>query len=246
PLMARLKGRADAVIGARSVNFGLAPGEILGLVGESGSGKSTVAKALVGLNPFEGSIVFDQRRITGRAAMDQTYRRDVQVIFQHPDSSLNPRQRIGDILARPLRLYGVDGDGGVKARIAGLLEDVQLPAEFAQRYPHQLSGGEKQRVAIARAFASRPRLVICDEITSALDVSIQAAIIKLLLSLRERYGTAYLFITHDLNLVRQIAHRVLVMYRGDLVETASSTELSRGPSHAYTRALLDAVPTPVG
>ncbi len=178
--------------------------------------------------------------------MDRAYRQAIQIVFQHPDSSLNPRQSIGEILARPFKLYGGAHDGSERDAVARILEEVQLPADFARRYPHQLSGGQKQRVAIARAFASRPKLVICDEITSSLDVSIQAQIVELLLSLRERFGTAYLFITHDLNLVRQIAHRVAVMYRGDVVETADVEALARGPAHPYTRALLEAVPTPVG
>ncbi len=243
----RLLGRPDATfVGAREVSLDLKPAEILGIVGESGSGKSTIARALVGLNPFEGAIRFEDRRITDASGMDRDYRRAVQIVFQHPDSSLNPRHSIGDILARPFRLYGLPRGKNEQEAVARLLEEVQLPADFARRYPHQLSGGQKQRVAIARAFASQPRLVICDEITSSLDVSIQAQIIELLLSLRERFGTAYLFITHDLNLVRQIAHRVAVMYRGDLVEVADIETLARGPAHPYTRALLDAVPTPVG
>jgi peptide/nickel transport system ATP-binding protein len=246
-LLGTLLRKPDATfIGAREVSLDVRPAEIVGIVGESGSGKSTLARALVGLNAFEGAIRFEGRRIQGADAMDRAYRQSVQIVFQHPDSSLNPRQRIGEILARPFRLYGPSQDGSERDAIARLLEEVQLPADFARRYPHQLSGGQKQRVAIARAFASRPKLVICDEITSSLDVSIQAQIIELLLSLRERSGTAYLFITHDLNLVRQVAHRVAVMYRGDLVEMADVETLARDPAHPYTRALLDAVPTPVG
>ena len=241
-----LRRRIAEVVGARAVSIAVRPGEILGIVGESGSGKSTIARALVGLNPFEGDIRFGGRVLRGLADMDREYRRAVQIVFQHPDSSLNPRQRIGEILARPLRLYGVPEGRSEAAAVKDLLEEVQLPADFAGRYPHQLSGGQKQRVAIARAFASRPQLVICDEITSSLDVSIQAQIIALLLSLRERFGTAYLFITHDLNLVRQIAHRVAVMYRGDLVEVSGVDALAQGRGEPYTRALLDAVPTPVG
>jgi len=241
-----LRRKHEAVIGARAVSLEVGPGEILGIVGESGSGKSTIARALVGLNPFEGAIRFGNQEIGGADAMGADYRRAVQIVFQHPDASLNPRHTIGDILARPLRLYGRPPGEREGEAIARLLDEVQLPAEFARRYPHQLSGGQKQRVAIARAFASNPRLVICDEITSSLDVSVQAQIVALLLSLRARFGTAYLFITHDLNLVRQIAHRIAVMYRGDLVELAGVDELARGARHAYTRALLDAVPTPVG
>jgi peptide/nickel transport system ATP-binding protein len=173
--------------------------------------------------------------------MDRTYRRAVQIIFQNPDASLNPHHRIGEILARPLHLFG-----GTQAEIPTLLEQVRLPADYARRWPHQLSGGEKQRVAIARAFAARPRLVICDEITASLDVSVQAAVIELLLDLRHRHGTAYMFITHDLNLVRQIAHRLAVMRDGELVDLLPIEALGSGREHAYTRALMDASPAPVG
>ena len=242
----RLFGRDRGTIGAREVSFSLGAGEVLGLVGESGSGKSTIARALVGLAPFEGGLTFDGRAISGRRAMDARYRRDVQIVFQHPDSSLNPRQKVATILARPLRLYATPAGEARPRAVARLLEQVGLPADFAGRYPHQLSGGQKQRVAIARAFASRPRLVICDEVTSALDVSVQASVIELLVELGRAHGTAFLFITHDLNLVRQIAHRVVVMYRGDVVETAPVARLAAEPRHDYTRALLAAVPRPAG
>ena len=230
-------GRRGA--GVRDVGFTLHAGEILGIVGESGSGKSTIARALVGLAPFTGSLRQGGRTLGGVRDMGRSYRQAVQIVFQHPDASLNPRHTVSEILSRPLALYGGAGPGA----IAGLLAEMQLPAAFADRYPHQLSGGEKQRVAIARAFAARPRLVICDEITSALDVSVQAQIIRLLLDLRARHGTGYVFITHDLNLVRQIAHRVAVMYRGEMVELSDIAALG---THAHTRSLLDAVPTPVG
>jgi peptide/nickel transport system ATP-binding protein len=246
--LSRLLGRAeDRVVGNRAVSLSIQPGEILGIVGESGSGKSTLAKALTGLNRFTGEIRFDGRRIGGPADMDKAYRRNVQIIFQHPDASLNPRQRIGEILSRPLALYGGGGGGGDRdAAVAQLLEQVRLPGDYAARFPHELSGGEKQRVAIARAFASNPRLVICDEITSALDVSVQASVVELLIDLQRRHGTAYLFITHDLNLVRQIAHRIAVMYRGELVELLDMETLRTGPRHAYTRQLIAAVPMPAG
>ncbi|MBI3706460.1 MAG: ABC transporter ATP-binding protein [Proteobacteria bacterium] len=246
-LIADLLGRSRRrVTGNREVNLSILPGEIMGVVGESGSGKSTLARALVGLNRYDGEVVFAGHRIVGVADMDRRYRRDVQIVFQHPDSSLNPRQRVGEILSRPLRLYGEGGAPGRDTLIAELLAQVRLSADFVRRYPHQLSGGEKQRVAIARAFASRPKLVICDEITSSLDVSVQAAVVELLIDLQRRYGTAYMFITHDLNLVRQIAHRVAVMYRGELVELLTIDELSAGPRHPYTRSLIDAVPAPAG
>jgi peptide/nickel transport system ATP-binding protein len=246
-LVAQLLRRAPArVTGARDVSFTVRPREILGIVGESGSGKSTIARAFTGLAPFDGELRFGGRTVHGAGDMDRLYRRDVQIVFQHPDASLNPRQRVGEILSRPMILYGDDDAAARRRRIGELLEQVQLPPAFARRFPHQLSGGEKQRVAIARAFASRPRLVICDEITSSLDVSVQAAVIELLLALQRQHGTAYLFITHDLNLVRQIAHRIAVMYRGDLVELVTIEELAAGPRHPYTRALMDAIPAPAG
>ena len=245
-LPALLGRRAADTVGARDVSLAIRPGEIVGLVGESGSGKSTIAKALIGINRFDGTIRFGEGRVASARDMDRAYRRAVQIVFQHPDSSLNPRHRVGRILARPLRLYGLGERGDLREAVAGLLDDVQLPRSYADRYPHQLSGGEKQRVAIARAFASRPALVICDEITSSLDVSVQAAIIRLLLGLRDRFGSAYLFITHDINLVRQIAHRIAVMYRGDIVEISEAGRIGGPESHAYTRALIEAVPTPVG
>jgi peptide/nickel transport system ATP-binding protein len=225
----------------RQVGLDIRAGEILGLVGESGSGKSSIARALTGLADFCGTIRLDGRDIGGAKGMNAVYRRAVQIIFQHPDSSLNPHQRVGEILSRPLKLFGGDVSG-----IAALLGQVRLPASYAGRWPHQLSGGEKQRVAIARAFAARPRLVICDEITAPLDVSVQAAIIDLLLALRAETGTAYLFITHDINLVRQIAHRVAVMRHGELVDVLPVEALSGDHVHPYTGELIAAVPVPVG
>lgn len=245
--LSRLFGKTDSrVVGNRKVSIEINAGEILGIVGESGSGKSTLAKALTGLHDFEGDVRLDGRPIKGVRAMGKAYRRDVQIIFQNPDSSLNPRQRIGEILSRPLKLYTSLSKAEQQKRIGEMLAQVRLPNEYVSRYPHQLSGGEKQRVAIARAFASRPKLVICDEITSALDVSVQASVVELLVELQRSYGTAYMFITHDLNLVRQIAHRVAVIYRGDLVDTFSMDCLEQPERHPYTRSLMDAVPTPIG
>ncbi|MCQ8781596.1 dipeptide ABC transporter ATP-binding protein [Mangrovibrevibacter kandeliae] len=235
---------ATARYGAEAVSFTIRPGELLGLVGESGSGKSTIAKAATGLVEFEGRFAFNGRRFDGRHAFGPSYRRHVQIVFQHPDGSLNPRQTIGGILSRPLKLYGIVPRQAVGRRVGELLEMVRLPADYASRYPHQLSGGEKQRVAIARAFAAEPKLVICDEITAALDVSVQATVARLLVDLQRDFGAACLFITHDLNLIRQLAHRIAVMQRGHLVDIFDAAEADAPDRHPYTRALLDAVPTP--
>jgi peptide/nickel transport system ATP-binding protein len=240
----RLFGRRR-VAGNRDISLALRAREILGVIGESGSGKSTLARALTGLVSFSGTISDGTRRIVAPRQMDRAYRERVQIVFQNPDSSLNPRQRVRDIIGRPLHLVGRD-----TADIPLLLEQVRLPAAYAARYPHELSGGEKQRVAIARAFASQPALVICDEITAALDVSVQRAIIELLLELRRTHGTAYMFITHDLNLVRQVAHRLAVMRHGALVDLLPIEALAPGADpaalHPYTRELIAATPTPVG
>lgn len=246
-LLDRLLGRSQQeVVGARDVTFAVREGEILGVVGESGSGKSTIARAIAGLNPFAGSISLTGRTVHARDDIDRAYRRQVQIIFQNPDGSLNPRQRVGDIIARPLKLYGLARPGEIGKRVGDLLEQVRLPRDFAARYPHQLSGGEKQRVAIARAFAAEPRVVLCDEITSSLDVSVQASVARLLVDLQARTGATCLFITHDINLVRQLAHRIVVMRRGELVDLFPVEECDAAERHPYTRSLLDAVPVAAG
>jgi peptide/nickel transport system ATP-binding protein len=242
--LASLLGRKrETVIAARSVDLDLRRGEVLGLVGESGSGKSTIAKALVGLQDFSGEIQLDDGRFGARRDFDRAYRREVQIVFQHPDASLNPRQRIGEILSRPLKLYRLARGAAIRSKVHELLALVSLPAEFALRYPHQLSGGEKQRVAIARAFAAEPRVVICDEITSSLDVSVQASIARLLVALQARSGTACLFISHDLNLVRQLAHRIAVIFRGDIVDLFDAASFAAQGRHPYTSSLAAAVTT---
>ena len=237
-----LEPKTVAQYGARHISFSVRPGELLGVVGESGSGKSTIAKAATGLHPFEGRIVFDGKVYDSARALDRAYRRQVQIVFQHPDGSLNPRETIGRILARPLRLYDLVPHAQITKRVAELLEMVLLPPEFASRYPHQLSGGQKQRVAIARAFAAEPRLVICDEITASLDVSVQATMARLLVDLQARSGAACIFITHDLNLVRQLAHRIVVMRNGAIVESFAAEDTEQTDRAPYTRELIDAVP----
>lgn len=243
--LARLLGSAGSPFyGAQDVGFDIRPGELLGLVGASGSGKSTMAQVISGLRDFQGEILFGGRSFRSRQDFDRAYRRDVQIVFQHPDASLNPQQTIGRILSRPLLLYGLTPPSRIAERVKELLEMVLLPPEFASRYPHQLSGGQKQRVAIARAFAAEPKLVICDEITAALDVSVQAAVARLLMDLQRKSDAACLFITHDLNLIRQLAHRIAVMQRGRLVDMFDVADSNSSNRHSYTRALLNAVPIP--
>ena len=231
-------------LGVQDVSLEVRKGELVGLVGESGSGKSTMAKLLSGLLDFDGTVHFGDRSYKRVGEIDRAYRRAVQIVFQHPDASLNPRQRVREILSRPLKLYDIVPPEQRAGRIAELLEQVRLPKEFADRFPHQLSGGEKQRVAIARAFAAEPELVICDEITASLDVSVQASVADLLVNLQQQTGTACLFITHDLNLVRQLAHRICVMHRGKLVDTFHRDDADKPDRAPYTRALLEAVPPP--
>jgi peptide/nickel transport system ATP-binding protein len=240
----RLLGAKPAFMGAREVSLGIRKGELLGLVGESGSGKSTMARVLSGLQDFDGRVRLGAASFDTRRQIDKAYRRAVQIVFQHPDASLNPRQRIGEILNRPLKLYDIVPKSERRARIAALLEQVRLPADFASRFPHELSGGEKQRVAIARAFAAEPEVVICDEITASLDVSVQASVARLLVDLQSKTGTACLFITHDLNLVRQLAHRICVMQHGALVDSFDRDDALAPDRHPYTQALLEAVPSP--
>ncbi|NGY05053.1 ABC transporter ATP-binding protein [Solimonas terrae] len=227
------------------INFNLRRGETLGVVGESGSGKSTLARALVGLQPIQaGSVRFEGRELKGLDKKDwRALRRDVQMVFQDPQASLNPRLKIGRSIGEPLKILCPElGRGERRARVHEMLEQVGLSAADAERYPREFSGGQCQRIAIARALIARPKLLICDEVVSALDVSVQAQIINLLRDLQRRFDLAILFIAHDLAVVRHISNRVLVMYFGKLMEQADRDVLFGAPRHPYTRALLAAMP----
>lgn len=226
------------------VDFQIRPGETLALVGESGSGKSSLARALVGLSPVaSGQARLQGQPLTGISRRElRRHRGALQLVFQDPYASLNPRLTIGETLAEPLLLHGKATRGNVDARVCELLSQVGLDPELRLRYPHEFSGGQRQRISIARALGVEPQLLLCDEVTSALDVSIQAQILELLRSVQQRLGLSYLFITHDLGVVRYIAHRVAVMYVGQIVELRDTESLFEAPAHPYTRALLSSVP----
>ncbi len=228
------------------VTLGVAAGRTLSVVGESGCGKTTLGRAVVGLlEPAAGTIVFDGRDVTGLArARPRELRRRAQIVFQNPDATLNPQKRVEATLRRPLELFGIAAGAERERRVSELLAAVQLPDAYRTRYPHELSGGEKQRVAIARAFAAEPDLIVCDEPLSALDVSVQAAILNLLVDLQRRSQTSYLFISHDLSVVRFLSDRVAVMYLGKLCEVGTAEEVFTPPYHPYTEALLSAIPVP--
>lgn len=227
------------------VDLDVHEGETLGVVGESGCGKSTLARLLIGLlEPTAGEVKYDRRTIGKKrtAAENKVLRRDVQIVFQDPYSSLNPRMSAGEIVERPLVVHGLGSAAERKQRVADLFQAVGLSPSYTTRYPHEFSGGQRQRIAIARALASGPRVILADEPTSSLDVSVQSKILNLLSQLQESLNLTYVFISHDMRVVRHLCDRVAVMYLGRIVELAPTEELFENPQHPYTRALLSAVP----
>jgi len=236
--------KGGCVHAVESINFSIQPGETVGLVGESGCGKSTTGRSIIGLTPStRGSVMFDGIELTKLNAKDLIpYRKQIQMIFQDPFASLNPRMTVGEIIAEPILVHDSEGSKKAKIRVVELLSRVGLDEYYSKRYPHELSGGQRQRIGIARALALEPKLIIADEAVSALDVSIQAQVINLMMELQEEYRLSYLFISHDMAVIERVSHKVAVMYLGEIVEMGSRNDVFENPQHPYTKKLMSAVP----
>jgi peptide/nickel transport system ATP-binding protein len=241
-----LKRKIGDVKAVESITFDVTPGETLGVVGESGCGKSTAGRTVMKLlDPTGGRIEFDGRDITKLTRKEMVpLRREMQMIFQDPYSSLNPRHTVGSIISAPFKVQGVKPARGIQSEVQDLMSRVGLNPEHFNRYPNEFSGGQRQRIGIARAIALRPKLIVCDEPVSALDVSIQAQVVNLLEDLQDEFRLAYIFIAHDLSVVRHISDRIAVMYLGRIMELADSEMIYKSPQHPYTHALMSAVPLP--